>query len=96
LTFSAGADDAFAKLQLQMMGAFAEFERAMIRERMEAGRKKADLVGSKSGQPCHRPMVKIDEDGVKFKHTQGMSMTSIAKQYGVSITPIRRILNEKV
>ena len=83
------------KLMFHILGAFAEFERAMIRERMEAGRKKADLVGSKSGKPCHRPMVNIDEDGVKFKYSQGMSMTSIAKQYGVSITPIRRILNEK-
>jgi len=81
------------KLLFHILGAFAEFERAMIRERMEAGRKKADLVGSKSGKPCHRPMVKIDEDGVKFKYNQGMSMTQIAKNYGVSITPIRRILN---
>jgi len=81
------------KLLFHILGAFAEFERAMIRERMEAGRKKADLVGSKSGKPCHRPKVDIDEDGVRFKHTQGMSMHSIAKQYGVSITPIRRILN---
>ena len=31
LTFSASSDDAFAKLQLQMMGAFAEFERNIIR-----------------------------------------------------------------
>ena len=30
LTFSAGADDAFAKLQLQMMGAFAEFESGVM------------------------------------------------------------------
>ncbi len=82
------------KLLFHILGAFAEFERAMIRERMEAGRKKADLVGSKSGKPCHRPMVKIDEDGVKFKYNQGMSMTQIAKNYGVSITPIRRILNK--
>jgi len=82
------------KLLFHILGAFAEFERTMIRERMEAGRKKADLIGSKSGKPCHRPRVKIDEDGVRFKHNQGMSMTSIAKQYGVSITPIRRILNE--
>ncbi len=76
------------------MGAFAEFERNITRERMEAGRRKADIVGSKSGKPCHRPKVDIDADGVKFKYAQGMSMTSIAKQYDVSITPIRRILNE--
>jgi len=82
------------KLNFQIMGAFAEFERNITRERMEAGRRKADIVGSKSGKPCHRPKVDIDADGVKFKYAQGMSMTSIAKQYDVSITPIRRILNE--
>ena len=62
---------------------------------MQEGRKKAELVGSKSGKSCHRPFVKIDEDGVRFKFQQGMSMRQISKRYGVSITPIRRILNEK-
>ena len=81
------------KLTFQVMGAFAEFERNLIRERLEAGRKRAEIVGTKSGKPCHRPKVNIDEDGVKYKFKQGMSMHSIARQYGVSITPIRRILN---
>ena len=31
LTLSGGSDDTFAKLQLQMMGSFAEFERKIIR-----------------------------------------------------------------
>jgi len=81
------------KLNFQIMGAFAEFERNITRERMELGRKKAELVGTKSGKPCHRPMVQIDEDGVRFKHKAGWSMHQIAKHYQVSITPIRRILN---
>jgi len=81
------------KLLFHILGAFAEFERTIIRERMEAGRRKAEIVGTKSGKPCHRPKVEIDEDGVRFKYNKGMSMTSIAKEYGVSITPIRRILN---
>ncbi len=80
------------KLLFHILGAFAEFERTIIRERMEAGRQKALLVGSKSGKPLHRPKVDIDEDGVKFKHKQGWSMHQIAKHYKVSITPIRRIL----
>ena len=33
LVFRGSSDDAFAKLQLQMMGAFAEFERNIIRKR---------------------------------------------------------------
>ena len=64
-------------------------------ERMQEGRKKAEISGSKSGKPCHRPLIKIDEVGVRFKFRQGMSMHQIAKQYRVSITPIRTILNEK-
>jgi len=81
------------KLLFHILGAFAEFERTIIRERMVAGRKKAELVGTKSGKPCHRPKVDLDEDGVRHKYQRGMSMNSIAKEYGVSITPIRRILN---
>ena len=81
------------KLLFHIIGAFSEFDRAMIRERLEAGRKKAELIGTKSGKPCHRPRSKIDEDGVKYKFNElKLSMTQIAKQYGVSITPIRRIL----
>jgi DNA invertase Pin-like site-specific DNA recombinase len=83
------------KLLFHILGAFAEFERTIIRERMESGRKKAELLGTKSGKPCHRPKSDIDVDGVKFKYQQGVSMTQIAKQYRVSITPIRRILNGK-
>lgn len=83
------------RLLFQILGAFAEFERNIIRERMEAGRRKAEIVGTKSGKPCHRPKVKIDEDGVRYKYKKGMSMHSISREYGVSITPIRRILNEK-
>jgi len=81
------------KLLFHILGAFAEFERTIIRERMEAGRRKAEIVGTKSGKPCHRPKVKIDEDGVRHKYQKGMSMNAISKEYGVSITPIRRILN---
>lgn len=83
------------RLSFQIMGAFAEFERNITRERMESGRKKAELVGTKSGKPCHRPKVDIDVDGVKYKYKEGMSMNQIAKFYNVSITPIRRILNDR-
>ena len=84
------------RLLFQIIGAFSEFERNIIRERMEAGRKRAELVGTKSGKPCHRPKLKIDEDGVRFKYKKGMSMQSIAKAYNVSITPIRRILSMEI
>lgn len=80
------------RLMFQVIGAFAEFEREMIKERMSSGRKKAELSGSRSGKPCHRPNKVIDEDGVVYKFKEGVSMNQIAKTYNISITPIRRIL----
>ena len=54
LTFSAEADDAFAKLQLQMMGAFAEFERNIIKKRQAEGIAKAKAKGVyKGNQEAH-------------------------------------------
>ncbi len=41
LTFTADSNDAFAKLQLQMLGAFSEYERNIIRIRQAEGIKKA-------------------------------------------------------
>ena len=82
-------------LMFQMLGAFAEFERVMIYERMQAGRKRAKELGSRSGKPCHRPKIKIDEEGVIHRYENGISMNQIAKFYEVSITPIRRILKSR-
>jgi len=87
--------NANGRLLFHILGAFAEFERELIRERLEAGREAAKINGTKSGKPMHRPKVQIDEDGVKFKHKKGWSMHSIARYYKVSITPIRRILNNR-
>ena len=88
--------NAQGRLLFHILGAFAEFERETIRERMEAGRKRAEVSGTKSGLPCHRPKTsKVDEDGVVYKYKQGISMNQISKMYGVSITPIRRVLKNR-
>ena len=39
----------------QMLGVFAEFERAIIRERVVAGMARAKANGTKSGKPIGRP-----------------------------------------
>jgi len=41
----------------QMLGVFAEFERALIQERVRAGIAKARATGTKSGRPFGRPMI---------------------------------------
>ena len=47
------------KAMFQMLGVFAEFERAIIRERVLAGmaRAKAKAKGTKSGKPIGRPAI---------------------------------------
>ena len=49
LTFS-GQDDPFQRLQLQIIGAVAEFERALIKERQREGIAKAKSMGKHLGR----------------------------------------------
>lgn len=88
LTFSADKDDAFAKLQLHMMGAFAEFERNIIRKRQAEGIAKAKLKGVYKGR---KPS--IDRDRVKELRAEGLSTYKIAASMGISRMSVHRILN---
>jgi DNA invertase Pin-like site-specific DNA recombinase len=88
LTFSADADDAFARLQLQMMGAFAEFERNIIRRRQAEGIVKAKAAGKFKGGKK-----RIDRDQVQQLHSEGLSTYKIAAQMNISRMSVHRILN---
>jgi len=88
LIFSADADDAFAKLQLQMMGAFAEFERNIIRKRQAEGIAVAKAKGVYKGGKK-----RIDRDKVHKLKADGLSTYKIADAMGVSRMSVHRILN---
>jgi DNA invertase Pin-like site-specific DNA recombinase len=89
LTFSSDAEDAFAKLQLQMMGAFAEFERNIIRKRQAEGIAKAKAKGVyKGGQKM------INRDKVHQLKGEGLSTYKIAETMGISRMSVHRILNQ--
>ena len=88
LTFSADADDAFARLQLQMMGAFAEFERNIIRKRQAEGIAVAKAKGVYKGGKK-----RIDRDKVHKLKADGLSTYKIADAMGVSRMSVHRILN---
>ena len=87
LTFSASSDDAFAKLQLQMMGAFAEFERNIIRKRQAEGIAKAKALGvyAKRGAT-------INKERVKQLQANGLSITAIAHEMDISRMSVYRVL----
>ena len=85
LVFSGDADDAFAKLQLQMMGAFAEFERNIIRQRQAEGIARAKERGVYKGRKKT-----IDENRIRKMKTDGHSVTEIAELVGVSRMTVYR------
>jgi hypothetical protein len=78
------------KAMFQMMGVFAEVERAMIQERVRAGLRRARDEGKQLGRP------KIDADverailgDLRRKHRPGMRV--IAATHGVSVNTVQRI-----
>jgi DNA invertase Pin-like site-specific DNA recombinase len=67
-----------------MLGAFAEFERDLIRERVKAGMARAKKNGTRSGKKIGRPSASIDIDEIRKRREAGESLRSIAKDLGVS------------
>ncbi|MFD2111179.1 recombinase family protein [Thiorhodococcus fuscus] len=82
LTFQAGAGDPMQRLMLQMMGAFAEFERSMIRERQREGIAEAKRQGKQIGRAR-----KLDDDqiaAVRERIAKGENKKAIAADLGIS------------
>ncbi len=79
------------KALFQMLGVFAEFERAMIRERVMAGLARAREQGKAIGRPKVNGRV---EKKVRKLRAGGMGIKRIAKQAGVAVGTVYRILEE--
>jgi DNA invertase Pin-like site-specific DNA recombinase len=84
------------KALFQMLGVFAEFERAIIRERIFSGLRRARSQGTRSGKPIGRPRVKLDvEKKIKDKLSRDQGITSIARELGVGIGTIMRVKRQE-
>ena len=78
------------RLLLQMLGAFAEFERALIRERVIAGVRRAQAAGVH----CGRPRVDLDLRAAKLLLAQGHSQRQVAELLAIPRSTLRRRLTE--
>ena len=88
LTFKPSAQaDPFAKLQLHLMGAFAEFERSIIRERQREGIARAKERGVYAGRKAS-----IDVEKVKSLHASGVGASEIARQLGIGRASVYRLI----
>lgn len=76
------------KAMFQMLGVFAEFERSMIRERVQAGLKRARKEGKKLGRP-----IKLTEQTIsriKELKGEGLSIRKIAAETNLNKSTVER------
>jgi hypothetical protein len=78
------------RLMLQLLGAFAEFERALIQEGVIAGVRRAQA----NGIHCGRPKVEIDLRPAVAMLEKGHGLGVTAKAMGVARSTLRRRLLE--
>lgn len=77
------------KALFQMCGVFAEFERAMIQERVKAGLQRARA----SGKTLGRPRVSLGiEQAIREAKAQGTGILRIARQVGCGVGTVQRVL----
>jgi DNA invertase Pin-like site-specific DNA recombinase len=74
------------RLMFQIIGAMAEFERALIQERVRAGLRNARAKGKRLG----RPKVTVDSATITALRAQGLSWRQIGAKLGVSVGTVYR------
>jgi DNA invertase Pin-like site-specific DNA recombinase len=83
------------KLIFQVTGAFAEFERSMIQQRIHAGLARAKKHGTKSGNPFGRPRVDAKiEAAIRQSLASGIGTRATARATGASVGTVVRIRKE--
>src|SRR5450755_3616734 len=67
------------RLTFQILGAVAEFERELLRDRVKAGMAQARRVGKHIGRPARRRLSGADVEKIRLLRSQGRSVRRIAK-----------------
>jgi DNA invertase Pin-like site-specific DNA recombinase len=77
------------RAMFQMLAVFAEFERAMIQERVKAGLARAKAAGKRLG----RPKIPTDEEGILAAIEGGVSIRKAARQFDVTPAKVQRLIS---
>jgi DNA invertase Pin-like site-specific DNA recombinase len=77
-----GEDSPMASLMLSVMGAFAEFERALIHERQREGISLAKQRGAYKGRK--KALAEATVTQIRQRLTTGISKAQVAREFGIS------------
>src|SRR5271167_1834943 len=78
------------KMFLTLISSIAELEKSILVERIKSGMRRAKMEGQRLG----RAPLDIDRDALVRDRLAGMSLTSVAKKYGVSRASVVRFVRE--
>jgi DNA invertase Pin-like site-specific DNA recombinase len=79
------------KAMFQMLGVFAEFERSIIRDRVNAGLARAKASGVILGRPQTNTRI---EDAIRATLANGSGILKTAKLHGVGTSVVQRLKQE--
>jgi DNA invertase Pin-like site-specific DNA recombinase len=79
------------KLMFQVTGAFAEFERSLIKQRIHAGLRRAITAGKTLGRPLNNPDAL---DQARTMLSEGVGINRVAKAAGISNSTASRLKSQ--
>src|SRR5215216_2937974 len=91
LTFT-GEDSPLSKLMLSVMGAFAEFERSLIKERQREGIALAKRRGAYKGRK--KSLTETQVNDIHEKLSLGVSKAQVAREIGISRQTLYQYLKD--
>lgn len=94
MTFT-GEDSPMSKLLLSVMGAFAEFERSIIKERQKEGIALAKVKGIYSGRKPSLTTNQVAEIQAKDKANNHKDRAALARAYGISRETLYKYLKNE-
>ena len=79
------------RLTFSILGAVAEFERELLRERVKAGMAQAKRAGKRIGRPALRHFGPAELDRIRSLRSQGTSVRKLATTFGTSQWMVAKI-----
>jgi DNA invertase Pin-like site-specific DNA recombinase len=86
------------KMMFQMISVFSEFERNLIRDRVQSGMDNAKKNGTKSGRPIGRPSNVNDstKSTIIELSGRGMSKSKICRTLGIGVGTLYKLMDQTV